>query len=606
MIDPEIPEPERPRKGERGKRDGRGPLFTPRDIDNIRWFWRNYLKRSIPALFVVLGMILLQGVVYQQFLKLTEDGLRIIFEAGSFRDILWVCAFVFLLFTVRGATSYLIPRIATYLASNAVMRMRRDLIDQYLRLDLTFFERTRSGEIMLRLVGQAQGLSEFVGTQIMNAARDGATIIIVSAYLAWREPILFSAAVIFIPATVLIMHAVSNRIKQIQRDSQAATSAFMTTIDEMSHGMRTVKLSGQEPFERARLFRQTKIIRDKSIALQSAQALVLPSLDLVSAIVYMLVIGGGGYLALSPDYDTDGATIIAFLLGLVLIFDPARHLVQFFTRVQQKLIMLESVRDVFDLVPDIRDRDGAKDTIDAGADIRFDDVTFAYTPDHPLFRDLNLVFEGGKTTAIVGATGSGKTTVLSLLARLYEVQDGQVRVGDTDIRDIKVATLRGALSVVAQDVVIFDSSIFENIRYVKPGATDDEVWAAAEAAEIADLMRERGDATLGPKGAQLSGGQKQRIAIARAFLRNAPIVLLDEATSALDQRTEEKVKRALDRLTGNRTTIIVAHKLASVVDAARIYVLDRGVVVEDGDHASLIAQGGLYAAMYGAQKSSYT
>jgi ATP-binding cassette subfamily B protein/subfamily B ATP-binding cassette protein MsbA len=332
---------------------------------------------------------------------------------------------------------------------------------------------------------------------------------------------------------------------------------------------------------------------------------VLPSIDLASAVVYVLVIGGGGYMVLATDRGTDGAAIIAFLLGLVLIFDPARHLVQFLARIQASLVLLTSVRSVFDLQPTVVDRPGATEAFDTAGDIRFDGVRFAYSPDQPLFDGLDLTFAGGRTTAIVGATGSGKTTVLSLLARLYEVEDGRITIGGTDVRDIRIKALRGAMSVVAQDVVIFDASLTENIRYVRPDASDAEVRAAAEAAEIADLIDARGDAPVGPKGSQLSGGQRQRIAIARAFLRNRPIVLLDEATSALDQRTEERVRRALDRLTAGRTTLIVAHKLASVTQADRIVLLDRGRVAEQGTHAELLAQGGLYAAMFAAQKDGY-
>ena len=588
-----------PRKGRRP------PLFSPEDRRNIRWFWETYLRRSVPALILVLGMIVVQGLVYQQFLRLTESGLRTIFDNGSFRDILVVCAFVFVLFGVRGAISYAVPRISTWLAARAVRQLRDDMVDRYLQQDLAFYDRTRSGDILLRLVNQAQQLAAFVGQQTMNAARDFATIAIVSAYLAWREPILFAVTLLLLPALVGIMHMVSAQIKRVQSESQAATSAFMNTIDEMTAGMRTVKLSGQEPFERERLAARTAEMSDMMVRLQAAQALVLPAIDLASAVVYVLVIGGGGYMVLATDRGTDGAAIIAFLLGLVLIFDPARHLVQFLARVQQGLVMLSSVRDVFEFRPTVVDKPDATDTFDTAGEIRFDGVRFAYAPDQPLFDGLDVSFPGGRTTAIVGATGSGKTTILSLLARLYEVGDGRITIGGTDVRDIRIAALRGAMSVVAQDVVIFDASLTQNIRYVRPDATDAEVRAAAEAAEIADLIDARGDAPVGPKGSQLSGGQRQRIAIARAFLRDRPIVLLDEATSALDQRTEERVRRALDRLTAGRTTLIVAHKLAAVTRADRIILLDHGRVAEQGTHAELLALGGLYAAMYAAQKDGY-
>jgi ABC-type multidrug transport system fused ATPase/permease subunit len=580
-------------------------MFSPEDRDNIRWFWNTYLKQKSPWLLLVLGMILVQGFVYQQFLVLTEDGLRVIFDSGALSDLARVCGVVFVLFVTRALMSYLTPRLSVWLASDSVLAMRRDLIDHLMTLDLAYFENTNSGEIILKLVNQAQGLSQFVGQTTVNAVRDAATVLIVSGYLVFKSPLLFLIAIIVLPLIILMMQHVSQRIKDIQANAESALGAYMTGIEEMTSGMRTVKIAGQEEVERARLLQATKNIRNLSIKLQSAQALVMPSIDLVSAFVYVLVIGGGGYMVLSGDFGLDGAGIIAYLLGLVLVFDPARLLAGCFAKLQANLIILRGVRSLYRIQPRIVDAPDAIDTFDTSGDIELRNITFRYSPDTPLFKDLNMTFKGGQVSAIVGATGSGKTTILSLLTRLYAVQRGNVLIGGTFVKNLRIKALRSAFSVVAQDIVIFNSSIWENIRYVRPDATDAEIWAAAEAAEIADLMKARGDTPLGPKGSQLSGGQKQRIAIARAFLRSAPMLLLDEATSALDQKTEDKVKRALSRLSEGKTTIIVAHRLSAITHADWIYVLDAGQVVEQGTHEELIAASGLYAGMYRAQKQGY-
>jgi ABC-type multidrug transport system fused ATPase/permease subunit len=581
-------------------------FFSKNDRENISWFWENYLKRRSPWLLLVLGMIIVQGIVYQQFLSLTETGLRIIFENGSMHDLVWICAVVFGLFAVRALMSFLVPRLSVWLASSAVLELRHDLIAHIMTLDLAYFERTPPGEIILRLVNQAHSLSQFVGQQTVNAVRDFATIIILSAYLSYKSPLLFLVALIVVPMIVFLMQKISERIKWIQSQAQNAMGAYIGALEEMSNGMRTVKISGQEENERKRLFDAAEEMKLLSVRLQSSQALVMPSIDLMSAFVYVLVIGGGGYMALSGDFGLDGAGVITFLLGLVLIFDPVRLLASFFAKLQAQLIILNSVKRVYREVSTIKDTPEARENFDTHADITLENVSFGYSANNLLFENLNMKFRGGATTAIVGATGSGKTTILSLLTRLYNVSAGQIQFGDTPIDSLKIKPLRRAFSVVAQDIVIFNNSIWENIKYVKPDASDEEIWAAAEAAEIADLIRSRGSKPLGPKGGQLSGGQKQRIAIARAFLRDAPILLLDEATSALDQTTEDKVKRALQRLGANRTTIIVAHRLSAVTEAEMIYVLDAGRVVEQGTHFALVKQGGLYAGMYQAQKSSYT
>ncbi|WP_324753028.1 ABC transporter ATP-binding protein [Roseovarius sp. Pro17] len=583
----------------------RAQIYTERDRENLRWLWSRYLRKKAPWLFVVLGMILVQGVVYQQFLSMTESGLRVIFDSGSVADLVMVCLVVFFLFALRGLMSYLVPRVTIWISNDAIFQMRRDLIAHMMALDLAYFERTKSGEIIQRLVSQTQALGVFVGQATANAVRDAVTVIIVSGYLIWKNPILFSTAVVVLPFIIWIMNYVSDRVKITQGDAETALGEYMNGIEETVNGMRTVKIASQEGVETDRLMKGTGTLRTLMNRVQITQALVMPSIDLSSAFVYVLVIGGGGYMVLSPNFDMDGAGIITFLLGMVMVFDPARLLALFFGALPSNLVVLDRIRRLYDEVPSITDKEGAVTEFDTGGDIVLEDVHFSYSPDQPLFHGLDMTFKGGDVSAIVGATGSGKTTVLSLLTRLYDTKGGRITIGGQPIDQLKVGALRGAFSVVAQDIVIFNNSIWENIRYVNPDATDEEVWQAAENAEIADLIRARGNAPVGPKGAQLSGGQKQRIAIARAFLSDAPILLLDEATSALDQATEARIKSALDRLTRGRTTIVVAHRLSSIADADRIYVMEAGQLVESGRHDELLKQNRLYAQLYHAQKQGY-
>ena len=601
-IDPVEEEnlPEQP-----GKRKERKPMFNDQDKDNIAWFWHTYLKKRTPWLGLVMVMILIQGFAYQQFISLTESGLRVIFEKGEVAGLVGVCAMVMGIFTIRAIMSYCVPRISVWLASDSVYKMRRDLIDHMMSLDLAFFERTKSGDIILRLVNQAQDLSGFIGQTTVNAVRDAVTVIIVSGYLTWKNPLLFAMVIVVMPLITIVVRLISHGIKDIQASAENAMGNYMSGIEEMTNGMRTVKISNQEPVERIRLNTSTAEIKSLTIRLQALQALMSPTVDMLAAVIYILIIGVGGYMALSPDFHMDGAGIIAFMIGIALIFDPARRLTSFFVQMQASLIILDSLRSLYREVPTITNAPGAKDSFDASGDIVLDDVTFQYSENQPLFKGVDMTFEGGKVTAIVGATGSGKTSVLSLIARLYDVSGGQVTIGGERVDQLRIDKLRQSFSVVAQDIVIFNNSIWENIRYVRPDASDEMIWKAAELVGIDKLIRDRGDAPLGPKGSQLSGGQKQRIAIARAFLRSAPILLLDEATSALDQRTEEKVREAIHELSQDKTTIMVAHRLSTVTHADKIYVLDEGSVVEQGSHAELMANEGLYAAMFTAQRNSY-
>ena len=583
----------------------RAPL-RPSSRNNLRWFWQGYIKEKIFGVVVLFVLVISQGGVYQQFLSLTDRSLRVILENGALTDLIWICVMVFCVFAYRGVISFVVPRFSAQIAADITLKLRQNLTAHLMTLDLQFFERTPPSEFILRLVQQIEALFLFITQTLIRLLRDAATVIVVSAYLFYKQPLLFTFALIVLPIILLLIRRLSARIKHIKKESEAELANYIEQIDEVVSGMRTVKITDQMPAEQTRLNRTAHRLRDLGIRLQTVQALSAPYVDFAAAFVYVLVIGGGGYVVLSPHYNMDGAEIITFLIGLIMVFDPSRNLAQFWTQMQAFLVILEQLRGITTVVPQVTDRPHAQTAFDVKADISVQNVSFSYAPDTPLFRGLNMRFEGAKTTAIVGATGSGKTTVLSLLARLYDPAKGTIHIGNVALQDIQQTALRQAFCVVSQDIVIFNASIRDNIRYVRPDCSDEELKQAAAAAEILELMEKRADEPVGPKGTQLSGGQRQRIGIARSFLKDAPIVFLDEATSALDQKTEDKVQSAMARLSKGRTTIMIAHRLSTVMQADMIYVMDAGAVVEQGTHNELMEKQGFYHSLFMAQQKNYT
>lgn len=576
-------------------------FFSDKDRSNIRWFWTHYMKDKLPWLIFVMVLIIIQGFVYQQFLAFTEKGLRVIFEDGAFWDLLKICGFVILAFSMRAAISYITPVLSVWLASDAVFKLRSHLISKVIHLRQSFFDTTNPGELILRLVNQVDGVSAFVGQTTLNALRDVVTIIIISGYLIYKSAILFVAAVVILPIIFFILKSVSEKIKKIQTASEKVFGAYMTSINEMSGGIRTIKMSNQEDTEISRMVEASAGIKDLSIKLQKAQALVLPGIDLSSAFVFVLVIGGGGYMVLSDDFQMDGASIITFILGMVIIFDPARGLSQFFAKLQASLILLDSIRVLMDTKGEKSNEDGKMAFAEDTVDISMNKISFSYLDGTDVFEDMSLQFKSGAKTAIVGSTGSGKTTILSLITRLYEISDGQIMFNGKDTREFTLGSIRNCFSVVAQDIVIFNKSIRDNIHYANPSASVEDVDQAARLARVDGLMHERGDIPVGPEGSQLSGGQKQRIAIARAFLSPAPVLILDEATSALDALTEKQVNDSFAELQKGKTTIVVTHKFASVIDADKIYVIESGKLVEEGTHLKFMARDSIYKSLFNAQ-----
>ncbi len=578
-------------------------FFSERDKSNLNWFWTNYMQARIKWLVLVLLLIIFQGLVYQQFLVLTESGLRVIFSSGNFGELVWVCLAILVIFSVRAFTSFVIPTISARLSTSALFELRRDLANHILRLPQSYFDEKSSGDLILRLVNQVQELSTFVGQTTVKAVRDAATVIIVSSYLIYKNLYLFSIALVVIPLIAFLMIGVVRRVKKMQSFTERAIGKFISNIDEMKTGMRTTKMAGQEVAEGKRISGSAQSIRDYNYKLMRTHALTPPVIDLSSAFVYMLVVGGGGYMALSDQFDMDGASIIAFLIGLVIVFDPARNVAQYFTQLQSSLILLESVYSILDIKTEklssgkVFKNKNSSNSIS----IEFKNVNFNYTKGSKTLKDLSMSFKPGTKSAIVGTTGSGKTTILSLIGRLYDLESGKIIFNGEDISKLSITSVREQITLVSQDIVIFDQSLEDNIRYASPLASKEMVLEAAKKAKIDNLLLERQENSVGPNGSQLSGGQKQRIALARAFLKPAPILLLDEATSALDAVTEASIAKSLKKLGENRTTIVVAHKLSSIEDADVIFVIDDGKLVEFGTHLELIRKKQQYAAMVKAQ-----
>ena len=579
-------------------------FFSERDKKNLAWFWQSYMRARAKWLIFVLLLIIFQGFVYQQFLVLTESGLRVIFSSGTFSELIWVCLAILIIFTVRAFTSFVIPTISAKLSTSALLELRHDLTQHILRLPQSYFDQASSGELILRLVNQVQELSTFVGQTTVKAMRDAATVVIVSGYLVYKNVLLFSIALVVIPLIAFLMIAVVKRVRKMQALTETAIGKFISNIDEMKTGMRTTKMTAQEEAEAQRISGSANLIRAYTYKLMRTHALTPPVIDLSSAFVYMLVVGGGGYMALSDQFDMDGASIIAFLIGLVIVFDPARSVAQFFTQLQSSLILLESVHSIFDI--EVEKLNSAPSYIENNKPIaiKLKNVNFNYTSGSETLKNITMDFNPGTKNAIVGSTGSGKTTILSLIGRLYELDSGTISFNGNDISKLSISSVRDQITIVSQDIVIFDQSLEDNIRYANPLATTEMIIEAAKKAKIDKLLLERKDSPVGPNGSQLSGGQKQRIALARAFLKPAPILLLDEATSALDAVTEANISKSLDKLSENTTTIVVAHKLSSIKDADTIFVLDKGSLVEFGTHTELLKKKKYYAKMVNLQNKN--
>lgn len=507
---------------------------------------------------------------------------------------------------VRVSTSYVSGRLAARIMALASLNIRKDLITSIFSLDLSYFDRAKSGDIVQGLNGLVTGVQTFFSTGLLNAGKSAISVIGILGYLAWIHFALFVGIVVIVPLAYYGIRAIMARMRIYVDDGLSASANFLTTLDSSVAGIRTIKLSDQTNAVKDTLGNEAAEMARIEIRLARYHTLIAPMIDLLAAFAVMGIVGIGGLAVLQGWGGISAGVLVTFVIGLALVFSPAGRLSGFNAILSMMLVSLKRLHGMAMLKPNIVDPENAVDNLSTGGDIVLRNVSFSYSTntDNPLFNSLNLTFKGKKVSAIVGQTGSGKTTILSLIARLYEPAKGTVSIGGQDISAVTLSKLRQSFSVVAQDIFLFDDTIIENIRFVQPDATDSEVLRAASKAQLDELILEKENQTVGPRGAQLSGGQRQRIAIARAFLLDAPIVLLDEATSALDQHTEEKITRALKDLCKGKTTIIIAHRLSTITHADCIYVLENGEVAEQGEHEKLLRDGGLYAALNRSQLGS--
>jgi subfamily B ATP-binding cassette protein MsbA len=502
----------------------------------------------------------------------------------------------------RGLSQLIQATLVNHIGNGIVGDIQLELFAKLVRADLARLRASHTGAFVSSVLYDAGLIREAATSGVVNFVQQGLTLVAMGVVMASTDWELGLFVLIAAPVIALCLRRFLRRAVKAASGAMQATSALSTAIMEGLDGVRVVKMENREAYEEARVEaviaeRQKHIVNG-----DNARAAAAPVSETMMTFVVAAVLAYEGWRA-SMGHPNVGA-FVAFFAALLTAGQALRQFSNLFTVMSQGLVAARRLFGALDVEPEVGDNQDAIDLAPGQATVRLNNVSFRYDDNTPVLEGVELEARRGEIIALVGPSGAGKTTVLNLIPRFYDVSSGALTIDGQDIRGVTLSSLRRQIALVTQEPFLFDDTISANIAYAKAGATDVEIEAAARAAAAHEFIvgLPRGYETrVGEAGARLSGGQRQRIAIARAFLKDAPILLLDEATSALDTESEAQVQSALTRLMAGRTTLLIAHRLSTVRGANRIYVMDRGQVVETGTHDVLMAHGGLYARLAGAQ-----
>ena len=536
------------------------------------------------------------------FPLVTRSALYDMLPGKMYKTFFIIMVAVILSYVLRSLLNYIVAYYGHTFGIRVEADIRKDLFSHMQTLSFDFYDQNRTGQLMSRLTTDLFELTELAHHGPEDLLTSVLTIVgalVVMGSIQWQLAVIVA---LMIPIFLAVIMAMRRRMAKASRKAKEKTGYINQEIESSLSGFRTAKAFANEEAESKRFNAANEIYKGSKRNFHKAMGMFHSSVEFFLCSLNVVIIGVGGYFVMREQMDY--RDLLTFCLYITSFVNPMRRLSGFSEMLANGFAGLHRFVDIMRMDPTVKDKPDAEALMDVHGAIDVEHVSFAYDGNLDVLHDVSLSVQPGETIAIVGPSGGGKTTLCQLIPRFYDVSGGKISIDGKDIRDVTQRSIHESIGIVQQDVFLFADTIFENIRYGRPDATEEEVIEAAKKAEIYEdiLAMPKGFGTyVGERGTLLSGGQKQRVAIARIFLKNPPILILDEATSALDSVTEAKIQRAFDTLAQGRTTLIIAHRLSTIRSAKRIVSIADGVITECGSHEELIAKGGIYADLYNTQ-----
>ncbi|MFZ5969256.1 MAG: ABC transporter ATP-binding protein [Bacillota bacterium] len=565
-----------------------------------------YYKAHLPLFFLDFGCAFLMAGLDLIFPVVVKKMIDDVLPAKNLKLILWAGAALLIMYIIRYIFNYIVDYYGHVLGVRIEYDMRKELFNHIHKLSFAYFDNTKTGHIMSRIVNDLNEISELAhhGPEDIFIA----TITLLGSFIIMLTIHWPLALITFTAVPMMLWFAISkNKTMQLAfRDLRIKMADINAQVEDSIAGVRVVKSFTNEWYEEEKFEQGNANFRKSRESTFKVMAQFFSGINFFSNFIQLVVLFFGGVFIYYEQMSI--GDLIGFLLFVSMFLQPIKRITTLVENFQRGMAGFHRFTETLDIAPDIKDDRDAKHVASVKGEIQFQDVTFSYNNKKNVLENISLHVRAGETVAFVGPSGGGKTTLCSLIPRFYEIDKGMIRIDGTNIKKITQKSLRENIGIVQQDVFLFSGTIKDNITYGKIGASDKEIMEAAKKANAHEFIMELEngyDTYIGERGVKLSGGQKQRLAIARIFLKNPPILILDEATSALDNETEKLIQESLYKLSEHRTTLVIAHRLATIRNADRIIVLTDEGIIEQGDHTTLLRQDGIYSRLYKAQFDGY-
>ena len=565
--------------------------------------YQDYTKRFLGKIIISFLLSLIVAGSTSAIAWLLDPAIKKLFIEKDQTLILIIPLAIILAFSAKGISLYLAKVLMIGVAEDIKKDIQKDMVSSLVKADITAIDNKHTGKFISNLTYDTSLIVSLMSTALLSIFKDSVTLIgllIVMFYQNWKLSLI---AIIMIPLASVAAKTLGKRIGKVTTEAQVKSGELNKHLMEIFKNHKLIKIFQKESYEIDRTDNFLTNLKEKGKKISIVFVRASPIMEILTGIMIALLIFYSGKLIMTGELAINN--FFSFLAAMMLAYQPVRALATLNLSISTGLSAAKRIIPIIDTRNEIVENVNAKELKIRNCEIKFENCNFKYkTSNNLIVNNLNMTIDGGKTTALVGYTGAGKSSILNLIPRFYDCEKGDIKIDNQSIYSLRVKDLRKNISIVTQDITLFDDTIKNNIIYANPNASKDEIIQVAKnsfALDFIEKLPEGFDTIIGENGVRLSGGEKQRISIARAMLKKTPIILLDEATSSLDAETESKIQRAMEVLTENKTTLVIAHRLSTIINAHKIFVIDEGSIVADGTHKSLIEQSNIYKSFYQKQ-----